>query len=317
MTSVRLATLDDSASIVEIYTSHHPAWQRVEVGAQGTGNSTAYTDLTLYERWQQGGPWMSLETGAVHLNRLLAGSGVPLVAEDDEGHVLAEAEIYESVEPQPFGHSLHIGAIVTHADHLRRDFGSVLVKYILEMARLMKCERVTASHNAARDFFIAQGFRHTRSGHGITLPAQEGRAFYQATELTDRNPDQVKGWLMAFGRYQSSRQEWQRLFPQDWAAGIPELLNQAVAHVKLTVTGQNAILYLYEPDSPDRQPGEVKLACWSARPLTNPLLTAIRDCVSREGFQTILTYVMDADLPQLGPDVRTTDYTQDFYEMPV
>ncbi|HLY28268.1 MAG TPA: GNAT family N-acetyltransferase [Aggregatilineales bacterium] len=318
MTSVRLATLADTATIVEIYSSHHPGWQRLD--PDGKMAVTPYADLSLYERWQRGGHWMSIETGAVHLNRLLAGSGVPLVAEDDEGHVLAEAEIYESHEPAPFGHHLNIGAIVTHADYLRRDFGAVLVKYILEMARLMKCERVTASHNSARDFFMAQGFRHTRSGRGVRLPAQEGRAFYQATELTERSPEQVKGWLMALGRYQSSRQEWERLFPQDWAAGIPELLNQAVAHVKLTVTGQNAILYLYESVGSDQQqiqPGEVMLACWSARPLSNPLLTAVRDRVFRDGYQSFLTFVMDADLPQLGPDAQPTDYTQDFYEMPV
>jgi GNAT superfamily N-acetyltransferase len=318
LTSVRLATLADTTAIVDIYTSQRPSWQRL--AADGKWVIAPYAELGLYERWQQGGPWMSIETGAVHLNRLLAGSGVALVAEDDDGNVLAEAEVYESVEPAPFGHHLNIGAIVTHADHLRRDFGTILVKYILEMARLMKCERVTASHTAARDFFLAQGFRHTRSGRGVRLPAQEGRAFYQATELTDRSPDQVKGWLMAMGRYQSSRQEWERLFPQDWAAGIPELLNQSVAHVKLTVTGQNAILYLYEPGGSDQQQtqsGEVLLACWTARPLSHPMLTAVRDRVFRGGYQSILTYVMDADLPQLGPDAQPTDYTQDFYEMPV
>src|SRR5258707_11780199 len=98
---------------------------------------------------------MSIETGAVHLNRLLAGSGVPLVAEDDQGQVLAEAEVYESFEPSPFGHHLHIGMMVAHAGYQRQGLGSALVKYITEMARLMKCERVTATHDQARSFLEA------------------------------------------------------------------------------------------------------------------------------------------------------------------
>src|SRR5690349_20557087 len=101
-------------------------WEQIDLAGQP--DAARYEDLTLYERWQHGGPWMSIETCAVHLNRLLAGSGVPLVAEDDQGQVLAEAEVYESFEPAPYGHHLHIGVIVTHADFLRQKLGTALVK---------------------------------------------------------------------------------------------------------------------------------------------------------------------------------------------
>jgi len=293
--SVRLATLADTGAIVDIYRSHKPG---------------LLSDLTLYERWQEGGPWMSIETGAVHLNRLLAGSGVPLVAEID-GRVSAEAELYEGFEPPPYGHHLHIGALVSHVDHEPHDLETALIKYSAEMARLMKCERITATGAEPRAFYDAQGFRHTRTGHGVRIPSQAGRVFYQSTELTEHKADQVKGWFMPLGRYQSSRQEWDRLFPQDWAAGIPELLNIATAHVKLTVTGQNAIMFLKESD----QPGEVNVACWSARPLSQPLLTAIRDRAHHDGYHTIVSYVLETDLP--ANDIQATTYTQEFYELPV
>ena len=295
MISVRLATLADTGAIVDIYRSHKPGM---------------LADLTLYERWQEGGPWMSIETGAVHLNRLLAGSGVPLVAEVD-GRVFAEAEVYESFEPPPYGHHLHIGTLVTHVDHEPNELEAALIKYIAEMARLMKCERITATGAEPRDFYDAQGFRHTRTGHSVRFPSQPGRVFYQSTELTEHQADQVKGWYMPLGRYQSSRQEWDKLFPQDWAAGIPELLNIATAHVKLTVTGQNAIMILRESD----QPGEINVACWSARPLSQPLLTAIRDRAPRDGYQTIVSYVLETTLP--ANDIQVTNYTQEFYELPV
>src|SRR2546423_11408925 len=131
--------------------------------------------MGLYERWQEGGLWMSVETGAVHLNRLLAGSGVPLVAEDD-GRVLAEAEVYESFEPAPFGHHLHIGLIISHADQPSAEARAALVKYIVDMARLMKCERVTAGADQGTktlgEFFSAASLRQARTRRGVTVSAR-------------------------------------------------------------------------------------------------------------------------------------------------
>jgi len=297
--TVRLAILADTAAITDIHKSHR-------ISADGP----RYEDLTFYERWQQGGPWLGIETCAIHLNRLLAGSGVPLVAELD-GEVLAAAEVYEGFEPPPFGHHLNLAVIVTHAKHLRKGLATALLNYIVEMARLMKCERITVSHSEGREFYVKQGFRNMRSGRRVRIPAQAGRAFYQATDLADHSPDQIKGWHMPLGRYQSGRQEWENLFPQIWAAGIPELLNPATAHLKLNVTGQNAIVFMREAD----EPGEVNLACWSARPLSNPLFTALRDRANREGYHTIISYIMDSDLPQLGHDAQQTDYSQDLYEL--
>ncbi len=237
-----------------------------------------------------------------------------MVAEDN-GRVLAEAEVYESAEPAPFGHHLHIGLIISHAEQPTEEAKTALVKYIVDMARLMKCERVTAvideDSKSLGEFYSGQGFRQTRTGRGINISAQQGRAFYQASDLVDRNPEQIKGWFMPLGRYQSSRQEWDKLFPQDWAAGIPELLNVQTSHIKLTVTGQNAIIFMREAD----QPGVVSLACWSARPLSNPLLTAIRDRAFRDGYHTLSSYILDGDLP--ASDAQVGDYTQHFYELPL
>jgi GNAT superfamily N-acetyltransferase len=310
--TVRLATLEDTTAITNVHKSHQMEWKRFDVAGQPV--AALYEEMTLHERWQQAGPWVSVETCAVHLNRLLGGSGFPLVAEID-GEVLATAEVYEGFEPPPFGHHLNLAVLIAHADHLRQGLGTALVNYIAEMARLMKCERVTLSQPENHAFCARLGFRHTRSGSRVRLPTQAGRVFYQATNLTDHDPEQVKGWYMPLGRYQSARQEWEKLFPQSWAAGIPEMLNAVTAHLKLSVTGQNALLFLRETDQPGSQPGEVDMACWSARPLSNPLLTAIRDRAHRDGYHTIITYVMDAEVPLLGSDAQPTGYTQDLYEL--
>jgi GNAT superfamily N-acetyltransferase len=311
--TVRLATLADTAAITDIHRSHIPRWERLT--ADGTPVEVPYESLMLYERWQHGGPWLSIETCAVHLNRLLARSGFPLVAEVD-GRVLGVAEVYESFEPPPFGHHLELSVIMTHAEHANQGVGSALMGYIIDMARLMRCERLTVSDAETPAFYEKHGFRHAYTGRGVRILPQAGRVFYQATDLTDGNPLQIKGWYMPLGRFRSSRQEWDRLFPQDWAAGIPELLSIATAHVKMTVTGsQNAILFAREADEIDAAPGDVHLACWTARPLTNQLLTAIRDWAHRSGYRRLLSYAMESDLALLGPDGEVTDYSQSCYEL--
>jgi GNAT superfamily N-acetyltransferase len=313
--TVRLANLADTRSLTAIHCSLVERWERADAG--GPLIETPYEALTLHERWEHGGPWMSVETCAVHLNRLLAGSGIPLVAELD-GEVRAMAEVYESHEPPPLGHNLEISVIATQRDYQGKGLGTALLDYIVEMGRLTKCERLTVSDAEAPDFYIRRNFRHTHSGRGVRILPQLGRVFYQATELTDRDAGQIKGWAMPLGRYRSSRQEWDRLFPQDWAAGVPELLDISMAHVKMTVTGgQHMILFARDAFQPDAKPGDVSLACWAPRSLTPQMLTAIRDWAYRSGYPRLISYMMDADLPLLGAEGEITDYRQDLYELPL
>jgi hypothetical protein len=115
--SVRLATLSDTLAIVAL---HREQWVPVP-------DLPSYDDLTLYERWQEGGAQLSVETCAVHLNHLLTGVGTPLVAERN-GEVAGYAELYESFEPQPFGHHLHIGKLTT----TNMPAAEALLRYITE-----------------------------------------------------------------------------------------------------------------------------------------------------------------------------------------
>jgi GNAT superfamily N-acetyltransferase len=312
MITVRAATLQDTAAITAIHTSDVPEWVRYD--AQGHPQPTAYESLTVWERWMHGGAWMSLETCAVHLNRLLAGVGFPLVAELD-GQVLATAEVYENFEAAPYDHHLSIGVLYTHQSHQQQGLGSALVDYIVQMARVMTCKRVTVADTDAPDFYTGLGFQQARSGRRIKIPAQAGRAFYQASELTDRHYSAIKGWHMPLGRYNAPRQEWLSLFPQDWAAGLPELLSIKTIHLSLNVAGQSAIVFMKEADDPESMAGECAVACWSPRPLSAPLLAALRDRAYREGFHTLVTFAMDSDWSiLLAADATQTPYHQSGYE---
>jgi hypothetical protein len=295
--SVRLATLSDTLPIVALYRQQ---WVPAP-------DMPSYDELTLFERWQEGGSQFSVETCAVHINRLLAGVGTPLVAERD-GEIIGYAEVYESFEPQPFGHHLYIAQLVAP----EATAAEALIRYIVEMARLMKCERVTAAPAQADDSIYFE-FQPLRTVVNVKIQTQEGRAFYQSSDLTDRSAEQIKGWTMPFGRYTSSRQEWDKVLLHEWVAGIPELINQKSTHSRLTVTGQNAIIMLREAE----HPGEVAVACWAVRSLSNPLLAAIRDYAFRDGYHTILSCVMEADLPLLGSDAQRTQEGQRCIQLPL
>ncbi|MBZ0289637.1 MAG: N-acetyltransferase, partial [Anaerolineae bacterium] len=111
---VRSAALDDTLAISALWRSHITVWQRVN--AQGQVEDVPYEALTIYERWLHGGPWMSAETGAIHLSGLLRGAGVPLVVES-AGQVVGYGEAYHGVEPAPFGNHLHVAHLVVHTGH--------------------------------------------------------------------------------------------------------------------------------------------------------------------------------------------------------
>jgi hypothetical protein len=66
---VRQAGLDDTGAITALFGARIPIWQRIN--KQGQVEDVPYAQLTIYERWLHGGPWMSIETCAVLLNHLL------------------------------------------------------------------------------------------------------------------------------------------------------------------------------------------------------------------------------------------------------
>jgi hypothetical protein len=76
---IRLATLDDVEGIVAL----HTAEERLGGG--------------LYERYSKGGPWMAVETCAVHINNLLLDDQLVALAELN-GTIVGEVEVLFSEE---------------------------------------------------------------------------------------------------------------------------------------------------------------------------------------------------------------------------
>jgi len=311
---VRQARLDDTQAISALFRSRITIWQRLT--EQGTVEDVPYDTLTIYERWLHGGPWMSVETGAVQLNHLLLGAGIPLVAELD-GQVVAYAEVYHGVEPPPFGSHLHLAQMVVHPDCRSAGLDRELMTHLLEQAPILKCARVTANA-VANDADTVSLYEQ----HGLqpivrilrsNLPARTGQVFYRAVEHPNSDPAQMNDWFMPVGRLGSARQMWETLWPPLWNA-IPEVRERRTHRLHLSAAGQEAFLccqqQLYAPRSAD-------IYCWSPKPLSGQLLTAIRDWSHREGYRTLVMAVTEDTLKTLGPEAETDGYYQDVFAVEV
>ncbi|GAB4568825.1 MAG: GNAT family N-acetyltransferase [Anaerolineae bacterium] len=294
---VRIATLDDTAAITAVHTSNVERWQRLTEDGQVL--DVTYDDLRIYERWLYGGPWMSVETCAVHLAHLRRGAGIPVVAVLD-GRVVGHAEAYPGSEPPPFGQHLHIAVLYVHADYAGRGVEQALLSHMLAQARELGNERVCILSPEAREFYSGEGWRQLAVKRVVSWPAHTGQVFYQATPHSDANPDQIAGWRMPLGRGQSALQEWEMRWPALWDA-VPELRARRVERFKFNVAG-TSIFVMYEESRFD--PRWAHVYVWSNAPFSNPMLTAINDKAHRLGFRRLEATVVGSSFAFLGSEAE-------------
>lgn len=305
---VRKATLDDSAAISTLFRAHITTWQRIN--DEGRVEDVTYASLTVYQRWLHGGPWMSVETGAIHLSHLLCGAGLPLVAVVN-GAVQAYAELYHSHEPAPFGINLSMTHPLVLPGCEQSGLEDALIRYALEQARALRCQRftVTLAVHEHRVFYERQGLTQLATNRRYTLPARTGQGFYRAVEHPNPDARQIENWFMPVGRVSSSRQQWETIWPRTWES-LPETQQQHTHRLNINAAGQVALVccqqQLYAPRSVD-------VYCWSPKPLTAQLLTAIRDWAHREGYRTLVLSVLENMVKTLGPEAEADGYTQAVY----
>jgi ribosomal protein S18 acetylase RimI-like enzyme len=310
--TVRQATLADAVSITALHNLNVEAWTRRDLA--GDDIPTPYENLTLFERWQIGGPWSSVEMCAVHLANLLRGSdGIPLVAEID-GLVGAEAEIFIGQEPEPFGHHVTITKVIVHPDYANRGLVSALLTYIQQIGEAIRCKRLLVpdvGEDAA--LYEHHQYRHTHTGQRRLITSQAGRVFYTAKELTTFDPAQITGWHMPIGRYASARHGWDLMPPGFWNS-VPEIVETESARLHLTITGQEAYALMQQDrDDPDR----LHVYLWTKRPVNSLLIMALRDWAIKHDYATLVTFVWDYVIPALEIDTEPDGYSQQLYERAV
>lgn len=310
--TIRQATLADAAAITTLHNATIDAWTRPD--PTGEPIPAHSDDLTLFERWLVGGPWTSVEMCAVHLANLLRGTdGIPLVAES-EGKVSAEAEVFIGREPEPFGQHINVSKLTVHPDSLNVGLGSALLTYIQQMAAAIRCKRVTVA-DAESDAALYEHHHFTRAhvGQRLVIKTGEGRVFYKASDLKVFEPGQIDGWHMPLGRYQSARQEWDRMLPGFWNS-VPEIVEPEVARLHITVTGQEAYAFMQQ----DRyRPARVHAFLWTRRPMNSLLVVALRDWAARHNYEEMVTFAWDYVRPMLEVEVQEDGYTQYLYSRAV
>ncbi len=311
---MRGATLDDTQAISALFRTHIAVWQRLN--SAGQVQDVAYESLTIYERWQHGGPWMSVETAAIHLSHLLRGAGIPLVLEA-EGKIAAYAEAYRGTEPEPFGDHYHLAQVVVHPDFASAGLQDMMLRELLEQAKIARVLRVTANCIAGdaqtQALYTGHGMSVLSRIRRYNLTAKSGQGFYKVVDHPNDNPQQIFNWFMPVGRLGSARQQWETLWPQTWYA-IAEMRERRTHRLNFSASGQEAFIYcqqqLYSPRA-------VEVYMWSPKPLTAQLLTALRDWTHREGYRSLVLSVNDETAKVLSAEAEADGYYEDVYGVSV
>lgn len=307
---VRPARLDDSVAISSLHRTHIQTWQRLD--SAGRVEDVAYDALGIYARWLHGGAWMSVETGAIQLCHLLRGAGYPFVAEAD-GQIVGYTEAYISDEPAPYSRHLHMAAPCLHPDRAPEPIYTALLQALITLGQHKQIKRLTLSSAIKDDqaFYEAQGFRALSQLSRFTVPARAGQGFYRTVENPNPDAEQIKGWYMPLGRFASARQHWENLWEARWDA-IPEIRQQKTHRLRFNAAGQDALIYcqqqLYVPRAAD-------VYCWSPKPLTTQLLTALRDWSHREGYRSLVMLVPEDTISKLGAEAEPDGYRQTIYAL--
>ncbi len=251
--NIRPATLADVAAITAIHCSDNRQWFRFEARGRVPAR---YEDLSLYERWLNGGPWMSLETCAVHLNRLLLAGHYALVAEIDH-QIAGEAELFLSEEPAPMGRTLHLSILYVHRDWQRHGAGSALVREACELARELGCHTLTVVPEI-RPFYAKLGLEPGLRLVETQTATREHTSPYPPEPILDGRYAVVRGLPLPIGRYQSACQAWEDL-PNEMA--IPELRILRAVRWRIQLGGAPVYLILKEMATRERL---VSASAWFA-----------------------------------------------------
>ncbi len=306
--SIHPARLEQTAHIVEQYKQRIGVWQRIN--ADGRVADVPYDSLSLYERWMHGGAWMSIETGAIHLNHVLLGGGLALTALDDATErVVGYIEAYPGVEPAPIGTNLHIAQLVSEPG--AQSIEDALIAAAAAEAKAIKATTITLTRLAEDALSTAAARRGALKTMGCVrrymVASRSGQVFYRATEQTSDDPALINGWAMPIGRLSSARQMWEALMTRTFDT-IPEIRARKTHRMKLNAAGQDAYVVvqqgLYNPRTAD-------VSCWTPKPLTTQLLASIRDWAHREGYRALSLVIGDEDVKLLGADAEADGYSQE------
>lgn len=165
--AVRTAGLDDVAGIHAVHKSDVLAWRRL------TGVSGEYDELTILERYLNGGPWMSPETCAIYVNDLILASTPPIIALAD-GRIVGEMELLFGDDLGELGKSVCLSILYIERSVRGQGIGRVLMDEAIRRGRALGCKTIENSDPEpdALRFYERQGFRLLTELAALTVPVE-------------------------------------------------------------------------------------------------------------------------------------------------
>jgi GNAT superfamily N-acetyltransferase len=291
MAYVRLATERDAPGICQVYRSEVDAWYRTL--PDGSRVPSRYEELSLFERFLHGGPWMDPEGCSAHVRGVLASGQWPLIAIEGDG-VVGEMEVVMGPDRR-WGRTAHIDVLDVHRDFQRKGAGRALVFDARQRARDAGCGTLTTNPEAtAVEFYRKCGLVNVLARQQeLTLPVEAAG--------TEEAPELLPGPIRSFaplepldhvlGRFQTSFANWIR---SGWSVpGLTDRLKQEEG----AVPSRRAYYRLCQSALRETS---VSLYAWA--PDASELPDLLRSCVRRAralGYDTVETTVDGSDLPRV------------------
>lgn len=217
--NIRIAKLEDAKGIVEVHCSGVEKWIKKDDNREAT-----YEELSIKDRYLHGGPWMSIETCAVHLNSLLLEGQIPIVAETN-GKIIGNAELLISEEPivGKIRRIAHLDILEVHRDFRRKGVGKRIVTFVENITRERGCELLTVvPEKSAIGFYTKLGIDNVLfQGYFVEFELSLFSDQEETPDLFEFSWKEIKNKEMVVGRFQSSYHHWFAAF-KDRLAGIDD-----------------------------------------------------------------------------------------------
>lgn len=248
MIRIRKANLQDYLQIWQIHASDIADW----VDETGEVDEAKFRQASMAERWRIGGPWMSPETCAIHLNALLLAGQIPLVASKGQ-RVLGELELFVGPDARAGGKNANISVLYAHRVARGQRIGSALLHETVRRARVLDCQSITVFNPSAEAERLYQRFGLTEELHQqqLHLPCQSGPrpAGVELTIVPLPDHAQLGDIPLWVGYYQSSVQCWQHvawsLAPGIYALALKPIRPEMI--VQLRLSGGETALLVFRP----------------------------------------------------------------------
>lgn len=211
MITVRLAELSDAEGISRVHRSDIAQWVKHTTREDGltVTEPTPWSELTPAERWNHGGPWMSPELCAIHLNRLRLLDQFPLIAEQD-GKVVGELEMIVGDDAE-FGINANLSVLYVDKELQGQGIGSLLMNDAIELAQEIGCHTVTTYAPAAPAFYQRFGLELVTTYSELTIATSAAQSALAVRRTRYPEWAKVADLPLLFGRILSSYQTWLQL----------------------------------------------------------------------------------------------------------